>query len=276
MFHLSSKQYHPFHLVNPSPWPLISAISALMVTVGGVSYMHAYDSGLVLLLGLLSAVYTLFLWWRDVIREATYEGHHTVAVQTSHRLGFNLFIVSEVMFFFGFFWAFFHSSLSPAIELGCCWPPTGVSPFNPWGVPFLNTLILLLSGVSITFAHHCVLSGDAILASEGFVWTLILAAAFTFFQYLEYKSAPFTISDGVYGSTFFMMTGFHGLHVIIGTSFILYCYSRLLNSHFTRNHHVGFEASIWYWHFVDVVWLFLFATIYWWGSVSIYLLFQKI
>lgn len=265
----SGAQYHTFHLVDPSPWPILSALFALVTTSGGVFYMQGYTGGqFALFFGLFSSFFILFLWWRDVVREATYEGHHTLAVQRSHRLGFILFIVSEVMFFFGFFWAFFHSSLAPAVELGCIWPPAGITPFNPWGVPLLNTCILLLSGVTITAAHHSIIHGDNEGARFGFVATISLAIAFTVLQAIEYFTAPFNISDGIYGSTFFMATGFHGFHVIIGTSFITYCFVRLLLSHFTKTHHLGFEAAAWYWHFVDVVWLFLFVSIYWWGSVG--------
>jgi len=264
----SGQQYHNFHMVDPSPWPLFSAISALVTTFGGVMYLHGYSLGLfTLLFGLFSATFTLFLWWRDVVREATYEGHHTKVVQESHRIGVILFIVSEIMFFFGFFWAFFHSSLAPAIQIGSIWPPSGITPFNPWSVPLLNTCILVLSGITLTAAHHYLIRGDFHMLKQGYIATLLLAFSFTALQVMEYIESPFSISDSVYGSTFFMATGFHGFHVIIGTTFIGYCFIRALLSHFTKTHHLGFEASAWYWHFVDVVWLFLFVTIYWWGSL---------
>lgn len=231
-------------------------------------YMHGYAGGkFTLFFGLFSALAVLFLWWRDVVREGTFEGHHTKAVQSGLRIGVVLFIVSEVMFFFGFFWAYFHSSLAPAVELGSIWPPSGISAFDPWGVPLLNTCILLLSGATITSVHHYLIKGESDLVIQGYVATLALAVAFTLLQLMEYLEAPFTISDGIYGSTFFMATGFHGFHVIIGTSFILYCFIRTLQSHFTKTHHLGFEAAAWYWHFVDVVWLFLFVSVYWWGSL---------
>jgi len=169
------------------------------------------------------------------------------------------------MFFFAFFWAFFHSSLAPSVEIGSIWPPLGIEPFNPWGIPLLNTCILLLSGVTITYTHHALCLGNARYLIDGFLFTILLAICFTFFQAYEYLNAPFNISDSVYGSTFYMATGFHGLHVIIGTLFICVCFARY--THFTREHHVGFEAAAWYWHFVDVVWLFLFISIYWWGSL---------
>jgi cytochrome c oxidase subunit 3 len=190
---------------------------------------------------------------------------HTKAVQRGLKMGVVLFIVSEVMFFFAFFWAYFHSSLAPAIEIGSIWPPVGITVFSPWGVPLLNTLILLLSGVTITYAHHALTLGNRFYLVDGLAFTILLAVIFTFLQAFEYRTAPFNISDGIYGSTFFMATGFHGFHVIIGTTFIVVCLMRV--HHFTKQHHVGFEAAAWYWHFVDVVWLFLFVSIYFWGSL---------
>jgi len=257
---------HPFHLVTPSPWPMFASFAAFIMTVGGVMYMHSYKfGGFTLFFGTVNLLLVLALWWRDVIREATFEGMHTKAVQRGLKMGVVLFIVSEVMFFFAFFWAYFHSSLAPAIEIGSIWPPAGISAFNPWGVPLLNTLILLLSGVTITYAHHALTSGNRAFLVDGLAFTILLAIIFTFLQAYEYRTAPFNISDGIYGSTFFMATGFHGFHVIIGTTFIAVCLARV--HHFNTKHHVGFEAAAWYWHFVDVVWLFLFISIYWWGSL---------
>jgi len=259
-------QRHPFHLVTPSPWPIFASLAALLLTLGAVMYMHNYFlGGYLLFFAFLYLLGIVTLWWRDVIREATFEGKHTLRVQTGLKIGVALFIVSEVMFFFAFFWAFFHSSLAPAVEIGSVWPPAGIHPFDPWSIPALNTLILLLSGSTITYTHHAMINGKGSLVVEGFLFTILLALTFTVLQGYEYFNAPFNISDGIYGSTFFMATGFHGLHVLIGTIFISVCFSRY--THFTREHHVGFEAAVWYWHFVDVVWLFLFVTIYWWGSL---------
>jgi cytochrome c oxidase subunit 3 len=220
-----------------------------------------------LIFGLVATIATMAIWWRDVIREATFEGMHSTIVQRGLRLGFVLFIVSEIMFFFAFFWAFFHSSLAPTIQIGSIWPPEGIEVFNPFGIPFYNTYILLLSGVTITITHHAIINGDGDVAKLNFLKTIFLACMFTSLQVFEYLEAPFTISDGIYGSTFFMATGFHGMHVLIGTIFIAVCFVRLVFNHFTKQHHVGFEAATWYWHFVDVVWLFLFISIYWWGSI---------
>ena len=260
-------QRHPFHLVDPSPWPFLGSLGALSLTTGTVMYFHAFVGGKsLLLLGFAIVLYTMYVWWRDVVREATFGGHHTLRVQTGLRYGMILFIASEVMFFFAFFWAFFHSSLAPDIEIGSIWPPKGIEPFNPWEVPLLNTIILLSSGASVTWAHHAIQSGNKTEAVNSLIVTIILAISFTSLQAIEYAEATFNITDGIYGSTFFLATGFHGLHVLIGTCFLTVCLIRQLLNHFTREHHFGFEAAAWYWHFVDVVWLFLFITIYWWGG----------
>lgn len=261
---------HSFHIVTPSPWPLIASIGALGMTIGGVLNFQNYAKGnLVFLLGFLTVVFTSVLWWRDVIREGLFLGDHTKAVQSNLKIGMILFILSEVMFFSGFFWAFFHSSLAPTIEIGSVWPPFGINVFDTWQVPLLNTLVLLLSGATLTWCHHSILINNFNETIISGVLTLTLAIFFTQLQSCEYMEATYTISDGIYGSTFFMATGFHGFHVIIGTIFILISLIRFRNFHFSSKHHLGFESSAWYWHFVDVVWLFLFLSIYWWGNSRI-------
>ena len=260
-------QTHAYHIVNPSPWPLTGAFSALLLTSGLVIWFH-YSSTILLSLGLLANTLTIYQWWRDIIREGTYQGHHTPIVQKGLRYGIILFIVSEVFFFAGFFWAFYHSSLVPTHDLGGCWPPTGITPLNPLEVPLLNTSVLLASGVSITWAHHSLIEGKRNHINQALLITILLGLYFTILQASEYFETPFSISDGIYGSTFFIATGFHGLHVIIGTTFLIVCLLRQLKFHFTSKHHFGFEAAAWYWHFVDVVWLFLYVSIYWWGSYS--------
>lgn len=230
-------------------------------------YMHAYlGGGALLSLGLVMIIYSMFVWWRDIVREATFQGHHTYPVQDGLRYGMILFIASEVMFFLAFFWAFFHSSLAPTVELGAVWPPRGIEVLNPWQVPFLNTVILLTSGASVTWAHHAILAGQREQAIQALALTVLLAVVFTGFQAYEYLEAPFTISDGIYGSTFYLSTGFHGFHVIVGTIFLFICCIRLYRGHFTKTHHFGFEAAAWYWHMVDVIWLFLFVCVYYWGG----------
>jgi len=258
---------HPFHLVDPSPWPLVGSFAALAMTSGGVAYMHNYSGGGYLLAtGKILILLTMYIWWRDIVREGTFEGQHTQRVQTGLRMGMILFIVSEIMFFFAFFWAFFASSLAPTHDIGGVWPPEGIETFNPWQVPFLNTVILLTSGATITWAHHAIVAGSRRDALLGLYATIVFAALFTAIQGYEYCNAGFAMSDGIYGSCFYMATGFHGFHVFVGTCAIVVQTIRLYVHHFTKEHHFGFEAAAWYWHFVDVVWLFLFCAIYWWGG----------
>nr|QNE85769.1 cytochrome c oxidase subunit III [Helina impuncta] len=258
-------QNHPFHLVNYSPWPLTASIGTMTIVSGMVKWFHQYDNSL-LLLGNLIIILTIFQWWRDISRESTYQGLHTLMVTTGLRWGMILFIISEILFFMSFFWAFFHSSLSPSIELGTLWPPLGIIAFNPFQIPLLNTVILLTSGITVTWAHHSLMESNYSQTTQGLFFTVLLGIYFTMLQAYEYIEAPFTIADSVYGSTFFMATGFHGIHVLIGTTFLLICLIRHLNNHFSKNHHFGFEAAAWYWHFVDIVWLFLYISIYWWGN----------
>jgi cytochrome c oxidase subunit 3 len=261
-------QRHSYHLVDPSPWPISGSLGALATTVGGVMYMHPFQGGATLLsLGLIFILYTMFVWWRDVLRESTLEGHHTKVVQLGLRYGFIPFIVSEVMFLFAFFRASSHSSLAPTVEIGGIWPPKGIGVLDPREIPFLNTPILLSSGAAVTWAHHAILAGKEKRAVYALAATVLLALVFTGFQGMEYYQAPFTISDSIYGSTFFLATGFHGFHVIIGTLFLIICGIRQYLGHLTKEHHVGFEAAAWYWHFVDVVRLFPFVSIYWWGGI---------
>nr|YP_010282283.1 cytochrome c oxidase subunit III [Layahima weiweii]UHM24946.1 cytochrome c oxidase subunit 3 [Layahima weiweii] len=262
---MSTHSNHPYHLVDYSPWPLTGALAALCTTAGMVKWFHQYDMTL-LMLGNLIMILTMIQWWRDVIRESTLQGLHTSNVISGLRWGMILFIISEVFFFISFFWAFFHSSLSPTVELGLTWPPAGIIPFNPLEIPLLNTVILLSSGVTVTWAHHSLMNGNYTQTAQGLFFTSLLGIYFTALQAYEYMEAPFTIADSVYGSTFFVATGFHGLHVLIGTTFLIVCLVRHINYHFSSNHHFGFEAAAWYWHFVDVVWLFLYISIYWWGG----------
>lgn len=261
---------HTYHLVNPSPWPITTAFSAFIMLIGGVLYMHSFAKGdFFLSLGSILFLISMGLWWRDVIREATFEGHHTKAVKTGLRYGMLLFILSEVMFFVSIFWAFFHSSLSPVIEIGSVWPPEKMKHlvFDSTRIPLLNTLILLLSGATLTWAHHAILASNRSNALVSLFLTIALACLFTSIQGYEYLNAPFSISDGIYGSVFYLGTGFHGFHVLIGTLFLMVCLYRLYNNHFTARSHIGFETAAWYWHFVDVVWLFLYISIYCWGGI---------
>lgn len=266
MKNIIRRQIHPYHIVDPSPWPLVTAFSAFTTVFGFVLYMHFFEKGLFLFLaGLLSVILFAALWWKDVVREATFEGNHTSYVRTGLKMGMVLFIVSEVMLFISFFWAFFHSSLNPVPEIGCVWPPKGIEAVNPFHIPLLNTFILVNSGAFVTWAHYSLLAGFRRQTIVGLFYTIALATFFTGLQAYEYINSSFSISDSVYGSVFYMTTGLHGFHVFIGTLFLLVCFFRLLAHHFTKKHHVGLEAAIWYWHFVDVVWIFVFIFVYWWS-----------
>lgn len=255
---------HPFHLVNVSPWPLTGSIGALSLTTGLIIWFHQYRLFL-FIIGIFITIITIIQWWRDIVRESTFQGFHTNIVQLGIQWGIILFIVSEVFFFIRFFWGFFHRRLSPTIELGILWPPQGINPFNPFQIPLLNTIILLSSGITVTWSHHSLLEKNHQQANQRLFLTIILGIYFTILQAYEYIEAPFSIADSIYGRSFFIATGFHGLHVIIGTLFLLICFIRLINNHFSARHHFGFEAAAWYWHFVDIIWLFLYISIYWWG-----------
>ena len=258
---------HPFHIVDPSPWPVVTAFAAFFRVSGLGLYRHSFTLGFTLLsLGLTTTVLTAVLWWRDVVREATYEGHHTRAVQSGLRAGRVLFIVSEVRLFLAFFWAFFNAAFAPAPQIGAVWPPVGIEVINPWVLPLLNTLLLLTSGASLTWSHAALLGGYRVEARTGLVLTLIFASLFTFCQGYEYVHAGFTIADGVYGSTFYRLTGLHGRHVLVGTIFLAVSLVRRRRHHYTIGSHLGFECAAWYWHFVDVVWIFLFLAVYTWGE----------
>ena len=269
-------KHHDYHLVNPSPWPAIGATSAFILAVGLIAWMHKMFPGawVVFGAGAIGVLYTMAAWWRDVIDEAEHRGDHTRVVQIHHRYGMILFIASEVMFFVAWFWAYFNVALFPAdiyqVErtalLGGVWPPKGIETFDPWHLPLLNTLILLTSGTTVTWAHHALLHGDRDGLKKGLWLTIILGALFTCVQAYEYGHAAFAYSGHIYGATFFMATGFHGAHVLIGTIFLTVCLARAYAGHFTPKQHLGFEFAAWYWHFVDVVWLFLFVCIYVWAA----------
>nr|YP_010561820.1 cytochrome c oxidase subunit 3 [Austropallene cornigera]UYX57768.1 cytochrome c oxidase subunit 3 [Austropallene cornigera] len=259
------KRMHPYHLVDKSPWPIMSAITALGLASGLIN-MFSTKSKMLLMISMLTLMMMMYQWWRDVTRESTYQGKHTKKVTNGIKLGMLLFIFSEIMFFLSFFWTYFHSSLSPTMEIGLSWPPTSMNLFNPMEVPLLNTLILVSSGVTITWAHHSLMMKKN-NTMKALMMTIILGVSFTMLQYMEYWMATFTMSDSVFGSIFFATTGMHGMHVIIGTLFMIICYMRMYKNHFTNNHHTGMELMIWYWHFVDIVWLFLYMSYYWWPSM---------
>ena len=256
---------HPFHLVAPSPWPIFGSFSAFLLVFGLVLSFSSHGS-FCLTLGLLFVLITCYRWWSSIISESTLNGFHTLRVQHGLRFGMCLFIVSEVFFFVGFFWAYLHCSLSPNIELGSSWPPLGLTPLNAFSIPLLNTVVLLSSGATVTWAHTSLLSSSPDSCFYALSLTIMLAVFFTLLQCFEYYCSSFCISDGAYGSCFFLATGFHGLHVVVGSIFLLVSLSRLLSFHYSCSRHLGFLFACWYWHFVDVVWIFLYLVIYIWGS----------
>ena len=285
---------HDYHILNPSPWPLMGSVGAFVMAVGAIILMRSLKGGpglfglkgpAVFFLGTLIVLATMFFWWRDVVKEA-HAGDHTPVVRIHLRYGMIMFIASEVMFFVAWFWAYFNAALFPADPVhmvrdalfGCgagvspadckvpgVWPPKGIETFDPWHLPLLNTLILLTSGTTVTWAHHALLEGDRKGLKYGLILTVLLGALFTCVQAFEYSHAAFSFAGNIYGATFFMATGFHGFHVLVGTIFLLVCLFRAYAGHFTPKQHLGFEFAAWYWHFVDVVWLFLFICIYVWG-----------
>ena len=262
---MANSSRHPFHLVDNSPWPILSSIFAFGLTVGGVYFFSKFSISL-LRFARLGIILLSRQWWRDVSREATVLGLHSRVVELGIRWGIVLFICSEVFFFVSFFWSFFYASLSPNLEVGRTWPPLGVKAFNPLGVPLLNRIVLLISGVRVTWSHHSVLAINHKEAEFSLFLTVTLGYYFTFLQGLEYWEAPFSFRDGAYGRLFFIATGFHGLHVIVGSKFLLVTLFRMKIGAFRYKHHTGFEVAAWYWHFVDVVWLFLYLWIYIWGA----------
>jgi cytochrome c oxidase subunit III len=292
---MSSSEHkpHDYHLIDPSPWPIMGAFSAFIMAVGAIVWMKSLDDGegvfgmtgwLPFAIGFSLVLLTMFVWWRDIVIEAQEEKAHTPVVQIHLRYGMIMFIMSEVMFFVAWFWAYFDASLFPGVGVmglesreaitGGHWPPMAAetdggyfkATFDPWHIPLLNTIILLTSGATVTYAHHALLDDNRKGLILGLALTVILGITFSFFQAYEYMHAAFTFGGHIYGATFFMATGFHGVHVIIGTIFLTVCLIRAIKGHFTPKQHFGFEAAAWYWHFVDVVWLFLFASIYVWGA----------
>jgi len=256
--------YHYYHLVERRPWPLTGSFRAFIMTTSLINFIHS-NNIVLLYFSWIFTLLTMYQWWRDITRESTLQGFHTLIVKTGLKWGIVLFILREVLFFFRFFWAFFHSRLSPDIELGTTWPPKGIIPFNPYHIPLLNTIILLASGVTITLSHHSILNKNFSIAFTSLLTTILLGIYFSILQAFEYIQSPFRITDRIYGTTFFVATGFHGLHVLIGTRFLIVNIFRIIYTQFRSGHHFSFEAAAWYWHFVDIVWIFLYTFIYWWS-----------
>lgn len=277
-----TKRTHEFHLVDPSPMPILTSFSLLLLCVGIVLSIHKYEFfGIkhsyfsILALGLASVLYSAYRWWADVIKEGIKDKAHNLTVRQGLSLGMMLFILSEIMFFVVFFWSLFKFSLYPghvlddiwATSKTVSWPPSNMETIDPWNFPLLNTLLLLLSGTTVTWAHHALLNNNKKELLQGLLCTVILGVTFSLIQGFEYMHAEFKFKDNHYTSVFYMLTGFHGFHVIIGTIFLLICYFRAKKDHFIPgNGHLGFEFAAWYWHFVDAVWLLVFAFLYIWSS----------
>lgn len=277
---MSEHQKHNYHLVDPSPWPLVGAFSAMFMFFGLVLAMHNHAIGKIILpCGFLMVILTMYVWWKDVVKEGIVGKHHTNIVRHGLRIGMALFIASEVMFFFAFFWSFFKAALLPVmiftgtniLDISAnaqpgIWPSVGIKTLDAWDLPFINTLILLLSGTTVTWAHYALMNNNRRDLILGLAITALLGISFTCLQAIEYHHASFGFKDGIYPSNFYMATGFHGAHVLIGTIFLIVCLVRAIKGQFTPEGHLGFEFAAWYWHFVDVVWLFLFTFVYVWGS----------
>lgn len=260
-------QLHPFHLVGPSPWPIFTSFSLMDLALSIGLTSHGYiESNIYIFISMITVLYSLTLWFKDIIAESTYLGDHTIAVKRGINQGFLLFVVSEILIFASLFWAYLHSALNPNVEIGMMWPPVGIETISAAELPLLNTIILLASGVTITYGHHGLINGDRKNTLYGFVYSTLLIVLFVICQGLEYSFAPFTISDSVYGSTFFSTTGLHGVHMIMLAIMLIICTYRVYNYDFTNTSHVGAETTILYLHILDIIWLFIYIVMYWWGS----------
>nr|YP_009935157.1 Cox3 [Metschnikowia drosophilae]QNS23013.1 Cox3 [Metschnikowia drosophilae]QNS23024.1 Cox3 [Metschnikowia drosophilae] len=260
-------QLHPFHLVNPSPWPLFTSFSLMNLALTMGLTAHGYmNNNMYMLMNMVLMLYVFTLWFKDMMAESTYLGDHTKAVKKGMTQGFYLFVVSEILIFASLFWAYLHSSLNPTMEIGMAWPPMGIEAVSPNELPLLNTMILLASGVTVTMGHHALINGNRNDTLYGFIYTTLLMFIFVILQGLEYIYAPFTITDGVYGSTFFSLTGLHGVHMMSILMMFAVCTWRVYNYDFTTHSHVFGEVTVLYLHVLDMLWLFIYMMVYWWGS----------
>jgi cytochrome c oxidase subunit 3 len=266
---------HPYHIVDASPWPFIigmallclMGLNAVILSFGITNFLSFYFFRVFYKISFFVFIISIFLWWYDMINESVIQGHYTKKVQQNLSIGMILFIISEVMFFFGFFWAYFHFSLNPTDSIQGHWPPLSIDVIPAFGLPLINTFILLSSGITLTYSHYALYNKNKDESCLGLGLTIILGLIFSGIQYMEFYLANFTIADSVYGSVFYMLTGLHGFHVIIGTLFLIVSFIRLIFNYFNMVRFSGFELAIWYWHFVDIVWLFVFICVYWWGNL---------
>nr|AKM70045.1 cytochrome oxidase subunit III [Eucallipterus tiliae] len=255
----------PYFILNLSPWPILMSLNTFNLMISNIMILN-FNMNMFFLSNLMLMIIISMTWWRDIIRESTFQGNHNYNIMNLIKFSMILFIISEMFLFISFFWNFLHNSLAPSIELGLNWPPKNIKFFNPLLIPLLNTIILLTSSFTVTLTHFYLLNNNKTKTIKFMNLTIILSIYFLFLQMLEYKQATFTFSDSVFGSSFYMATGFHGLHVIIGTLFLMINLIRMLKLHFSFIHHISFELSAWYWHFIDIIWLFLYMTFYWWNN----------
>nr|ANE20367.1 cytochrome c oxidase subunit III [Aphis glycines]AOR53750.1 cytochrome c oxidase subunit III [Aphis craccivora] len=259
------KMNQPYFILNLSPWPILMALNTFNLMISNIMIMN-FKFNSISLINFLMIIFISMLWWRDVIRESTFQGNHNFFIMNLIKFSMILFIISEMFLFISFFWNFLHNSLAPSIELGLNWPPKNITFFNPLLIPLLNTIILLTSSFTVTLTHFYLLNNSKKKTIIFMNLTIILSMYFLILQALEYNQATFTFSDSIFGSSFYMATGFHGLHVIIGTIFLMINLLRMLKLHFSFIHHISFELAAWYWHFIDIIWLFLYMTFYWWNN----------
>nr|YP_010154743.1 cytochrome c oxidase subunit III [Thyreus decorus]QQX27978.1 cytochrome c oxidase subunit 3 [Thyreus decorus] len=255
---------HPYHLVTLSPWPLLTSLSIFNFLMSLCVWFYLNMNFYILFLNLMLFLFNLNLWIRDVIRESMFQGMHTMLIMKFLKFSMILFIISELFFFISFFWTYFHMFISPDFEIGMNWPPKNIFMFSPYDIPFLNSIILISSGITITWSHNSLLNNNYNVALISLKWTIYFGVYFLYLQYVEYNESFFCINDSIFGSVFFMMTGFHGFHILVGIAMLLYSFHRMEMAQFSKIHHFNFEMALWYWHFVDMIWLFLYMFLYWW------------
>lgn len=255
----------PYFLLNLRPWPILISLNTFNIIISNIILIN-FKFNILIILNLLIIIIISIIWWRDIIRERTFQGNHNFYIINLIKLRIILFIISEIFLFISFFWNFLHNSLAPSIELGLNWPPKNIKFFNPLLIPILNTIILLTSRFTITLAHFYLINNNKNKTIIFINLTIILSIYFLILQIIEYKEATFTFSDSIFGSSFYIATGFHGIHVLIGTIFLIINLTRIIKIHFSFIHHIRFELAAWYWHFIDLIWLFLYITFYWWNN----------
>lgn len=255
------KKNFPFHIVTISPWPIIASINLINLILRTILWIYL-NNLILIIINLIILILVSLIWFRDIIRERTFQGIHSLLIISIIKFRIIIFIISELFFFISFFWTFFHNSISPSIEINFSWPPLIIKFFNPFEIPLLNSIILIISGFTVTLRHYNLLNNKSKSRILNLIFTIILGFYFNLIQIFEYYNSFFCINDRIFGSIFYLSTGFHGIHVLIGTLILLYSLIRIYKNHFSSIHHINFEFSIWYWHFVDVIWLFIYIFYY--------------